>query len=1327
MSITLFAQNTTYIPDDNFEQALIDAGIDDILDDYVLTSNIENLTELNIQSKGIVDITGISGFENLEILNCAYNQIVTLDLTSNLKLTNLNCKHAAIEELIITSNIQLLDLDASNNELLSLDISGNVNIQKIDINDASLYTGGNKLTELDVSNNLELTTLNCSANNITNLDVSKNTKMISLSCAYNPLQNLNVKNGNNKNFTFFSSYWSQVSCIKVDDAEWSSTNWSARTTNSGFSEFCSDGGNTKINDNNLEQALIDLGHDSIGELDGFVPTEEIVNITDLDLSNRNIKHIAGLKAFTSLKNLNLSNNIMDYECQVQMSLYFNSYIIEKLDVSNNLLTGCFKVSGWANLKEFNCANNQLSSILLQEDSNLEKLTCNNNLLTAIDVSKTYKLETLSISDNPISQLNITNNTELKTLDVSNCGLNNINTTNNTKLESFYLNNNSIDIIDVSKNLNIKDLRVNNNQIQELDISKHQNLIRLFASDNKLTNVNIKNGNNINISNVNLKLSNNPNLTCIQVDNQQYSLDNWIFIDAQTGFSEDCSQNDAVSNYYTTVPDTDFEKVLIYYNIDDVVDGKFITKNAYYITEIITDIQTNGEDLRPIDLKGIEALKSLKKLQCGSYRLERIDLSKNLALEEINIDGKVTELDVSNLVNLKKLYCDNGELTSLNLAGAINLEILQTQGNQLTTIDVSTNTKLTWLNVSNNQLTNINVTNNTALQTFACYDNEIEYLYLGQLENLINFSAQRNNLKYLNIKNGGNKTMSDFYVKENPNLSCIQVDDEAWSSAYWASTKDDIASFSNECSAIDLPINVEGMWNDPSNWASGVVPTATDNVVIPSGTTLQISADISEINSLENDGTIVISPTFSLKSKSNMVNNGTIVMDSNADDSSVLFIVGTSTGEVKYTRGGLKANKWSLVTPPVFGQKIKEFAIDVTNDIRKNTTVTPNKYAIGFYDDSNSGGTKWGYYTENVDENLSFTAGESYAISRNTDGAVSFTGTLTTNNLDKMLKPGEWNAIGNPFTTYYPANKNSSTSFLNDNYAILDDNFKGLYVWDTTQNKYVIVSELDLQNRSFTPGQGFFIKVKADANKIEFKEAKRSIKPTTGNTGFSKRENSYIKLLANNGVNTVATDIKFFNNATTGFDIGFDIGNFDSSFDLYTHLVDKSNTNNYTIQSLPIHNEEKVIIPLGLSAKDTEVIFSSFHNSLPEDTTLVLEDRKYETFTDITDEGSTYKISVKDAILSNRFYLHVNYSKAALSLENSTINAIQIYANNKTLFVKGLKNKFYLELYNLLGQNVFKMTMNKDQEIKLPKSIKQGVYSVKLSSSTNVVTKNIIIE
>ena len=50
-----FAQ-TTYVPDDNFEQALIDLGYDDTLDDYVLTANISVVTSMNVSQKEISNL-----------------------------------------------------------------------------------------------------------------------------------------------------------------------------------------------------------------------------------------------------------------------------------------------------------------------------------------------------------------------------------------------------------------------------------------------------------------------------------------------------------------------------------------------------------------------------------------------------------------------------------------------------------------------------------------------------------------------------------------------------------------------------------------------------------------------------------------------------------------------------------------------------------------------------------------------------------------------------------------------------------------------------------------------------------------------------------------------------------------------------------------------------------------------------------------------------------------------------------------------------------------------------------------------------------------------
>ena len=55
----------TYVPDDIFEQHLIDLGFDDVLDDYVLTNNMNGIEVLILDNYGISDLTGIEDMSNL--------------------------------------------------------------------------------------------------------------------------------------------------------------------------------------------------------------------------------------------------------------------------------------------------------------------------------------------------------------------------------------------------------------------------------------------------------------------------------------------------------------------------------------------------------------------------------------------------------------------------------------------------------------------------------------------------------------------------------------------------------------------------------------------------------------------------------------------------------------------------------------------------------------------------------------------------------------------------------------------------------------------------------------------------------------------------------------------------------------------------------------------------------------------------------------------------------------------------------------------------------------------------------------------------------------
>jgi Leucine-rich repeat (LRR) protein len=81
----------TYVPDDNFEQALINLGYDNVLDDSVLTANINTIDSLTIGGLNISDLTGIEDFTYLTVLYCVDNQLTNLDVTQNNALNILFC------------------------------------------------------------------------------------------------------------------------------------------------------------------------------------------------------------------------------------------------------------------------------------------------------------------------------------------------------------------------------------------------------------------------------------------------------------------------------------------------------------------------------------------------------------------------------------------------------------------------------------------------------------------------------------------------------------------------------------------------------------------------------------------------------------------------------------------------------------------------------------------------------------------------------------------------------------------------------------------------------------------------------------------------------------------------------------------------------------------------------------------------------------------------------------------------------------------------------------------------------------------------------------
>ena len=114
----------TYVPDDTFEQYLIDEGYDDVLDDYVVTSNIQGIEGLNLNYLDIQDLTGIEDFIDLIQLSIVGTKVKTLDLTNNPLVDTFYCNDGALEELKLGLKEHLETLHCQNNNLTELDLSG---------------------------------------------------------------------------------------------------------------------------------------------------------------------------------------------------------------------------------------------------------------------------------------------------------------------------------------------------------------------------------------------------------------------------------------------------------------------------------------------------------------------------------------------------------------------------------------------------------------------------------------------------------------------------------------------------------------------------------------------------------------------------------------------------------------------------------------------------------------------------------------------------------------------------------------------------------------------------------------------------------------------------------------------------------------------------------------------------------------------------------------------------------------------------------------------------------------------------------------------------
>ncbi len=664
------------------------------------------VTTITVNPEIVASLKGIEYFKNLQSLTCRLNwSSSSTDANGKRHYYNANKEEifSLLTSLDLSNNLALTSLNCSSNQLTSLDVSSNTAL-------IQLYCGDNQLTSLDVSYNTALTTLNCRYNQLTALDVSNITELKTLTCSSNQLTSLDV-----------------------------SHNTALTSLNCSYNQ-----------------------------------------LTSLDMSNN-----------TALTSLNCSYN------QLTSLDVSNNTELQSLNCSSNQLTS-LDVSHCAELTDLNCSSNQLTSLDVSHNTALTSLSCGSNQLTGLDVSHNTELRGLSCNSNQLTSLDLSNNTALTSLYCYSNQLTSLDVCHNTALIWLYCYSNQLTSLDVSHNTGMTVLNCRNNQLTNLDISNNTALSELDCRGN--------------MSGITIYIRGGQVFSYFYHDDSAVITEKGTPIPAgNVTFEDSAFKAYCVENFDKDGDgEISYGEALIVTYID--CDNKGIQSlSGIECFTNLTQLYCDSNQLTSLDVSHCAALTDLS---CGSNQLTSLDVSHNTALSGLycysnqltsldvsNItvltrldcsDNQLTRLDVSNNTELQSLYCYYNQLTSLDVSRNTALTNLNCRSNQLTSLDVSHNTELTYLNCYSNQLTSLDVSHNTALTSLYCYSNRLTSLDVSSNLSLTSLWCYQNKLASLDVSN--NVALTYLYCHINQ-LTSLDISNNPALLRLWC--------YSNQLTSLDV--------------------------------------------------------------------------------------------------------------------------------------------------------------------------------------------------------------------------------------------------------------------------------------------------------------------------------------------------------------------------------------------------------------------------------------------------------------------------------------------------------------------------------------------
>ena len=589
-------------PDETF-RTYVQENFDPTADGILSESELEQVTEIDVSSKGISDLTGVGYFIALKELFCHNNNLTELDVRQNLALQRLECHYNNLTELDFSQNTALQMLVCYNNNLTKLDVGQNTALQTLDCDN-------NNLTELDVSRNTALQILACYKNNLTKLDVGQNTALQDLYCDNNNLTELDVSQNPalqsldcyDNNLTALDL--SQNSALQRLQCHYNNLTELDVSQNTALQElFCSNNNLTKLD---LSQ------NTALQELHCFDN-----NLTKLDVSQN--PELQTLYCYSNqLKELNVSQN------PKLEKLYCENNALMVLDVSQNPKLGAFQ-----------CNHNNLTAVDLSKNSDLYYQNCSNNSYSIALTGGTFDLSTLPEGFDLSKASNWTNATvDGNTLTVTDL---------KTDVTYTYdLGNGKT----VTFTLHPASCTLTESMVEAIPLQG-------YSGSAVTPDVTLKYGDDI--------LQKDTDYTVSYAGNEQVGTAKAIL----TGIGSFAGEitvpfEIGVAIDAANFPDENF-RTYVKEKFDTTADGILSKREREGVTQI------NVSYKKISDLTGVEYFTALQWLYCEYNQLTELDVRQNSELQELYCsDNNLTALDVSQNTALQTLSCNKNNLTELDV-------------------------------------------------------------------------------------------------------------------------------------------------------------------------------------------------------------------------------------------------------------------------------------------------------------------------------------------------------------------------------------------------------------------------------------------------------------------------------------------------------------------------------------------------------------------------------------------------------------------------------------------------------------------------------------